>query len=255
MCSFHHITQRVFMYCMAGGIVLTLPLFLLGNYWYRHTPPAGSVLGETLHIIWNRKCCGRRDYKGYSRAASVSVQQQGTLVDADAYSEGIDVITIDDHHSAALHARAGEAPDPPSATLTPAAQKVQDVDAALSVLSIFLPLPFFWAVFFQMYSIWVFEAQDMDLNVFGYDTPPALVTSLNSVFDILLIPVFAKCIYPCLRPTSLQKMGYGYLFVCLSLGVALYIDSLVEASPGEVSVLWIVPQVLLISVGAMSVCV
>jgi hypothetical protein len=44
-------------------------------------------------------------------------------------------------------------------------QEVEDAKAVSRGLGIFLPLPFFWAVFFQMYSIWVFQAQEMNTAI------------------------------------------------------------------------------------------
>lgn len=73
-------------------------------------------------------------------------------------------------------------------TYTP--QEVEDAKAVLRVLVIFVPLPFFWAVFFQMYSIWVFQAQEMNTKFGNFVLPPATTTSINGILDIILIPCF-----------------------------------------------------------------
>lgn len=113
---------------------------------------------------------------------------------------------------------------------------VDDVKAVTRVLVMFSPLPFFWAIFFQMYSVWVAQAQAMNLviggnvtavatvvrdvvlepaltvsqaclaaassnstsSTGGFAIPPATTITLNPLFDCFLIPLFASGIYPLL---------------------------------------------------------
>lgn len=75
-------------------------------------------------------------------------------------------------------------------------QDVEDVKKSLRVLTVFVPLPFFWAVFFQMYSVWVYQAKLMDLRIGSFDLPAGETTVLNGIIDIFLIPVFEKLLYP-----------------------------------------------------------
>lgn len=42
-------------------------------------------------------------------------------------------------------------------------ERVEDVKTAVRVLSIFVTLPFFWGIFFQINSLWVFQASGMML--------------------------------------------------------------------------------------------
>ena len=65
-------------------------------------------------------------------------------------------------------------------------------------------------------STWIFQAQDMDRNFLGMEWLPSQVQSLNSLFVLTFIPLFAYLLYPAISkiwPLSpLRKIGIG-LFV------------------------------------------
>lgn len=143
-------------------------------------------------------------------------------------------------------------------------QEVEDAKAVLRVLVIFVPLPFFWAVFFQMYSIWVFQAQEMDTRIGSFVIPPATTTAINGILDILLIPIFESVIYPTLekffRFTNLRRIGAGHVFTMAALVVAGFVTLKISESPcqidkqgmpicpdGALHIVWILPQYILIS--------
>uniref|UniRef100_A0A6B2L426 Major facilitator superfamily (MFS) profile domain-containing protein n=1 Tax=Arcella intermedia TaxID=1963864 RepID=A0A6B2L426_9EUKA len=131
---------------------------------------------------------------------------------------------------------------------------VEEAKEALKVLKVMIPLPFFWMIFFQMYSIWVEQAKAMDPMVAGYSVPPAVTSSLNGLIDMLFIPLFEKLIYPFFeRPsikerfefTNLKRMGVGHIFTIAALCVAGVVSRINATS--QLSVLWIIPQYVLIS--------
>jgi len=143
-------------------------------------------------------------------------------------------------------------------------QEVEDAKAVLRVLVIFVPLPFFWAVFFQMYSVWIFQAQEMDTRIGSFVIPPATTTAINGILDIALIPIFDAVIYPatekCFRFTNLRRIAAGHIFTIAALIVAGFVSLKTTATPcvpdkhgipvcpeGALHIVWILPQYVLIS--------
>ncbi len=91
-------------------------------------------------------------------------------------------------------------------------------------LGLFVLIMFFWAVFDQASSTWIFFANTyMDLRLFGYVTDPDQIQAFNPVFIILLLPVI-RVLFKVLasrglkiRPTD-QMVG-GFLLTSACMGV------------------------------------
>lgn len=138
---------------------------------------------------------------------------------------------------------------------------VFEVKSVLSMLLLYLPLPFFWAIYAQIPSYWVFMADDTDRSIWGWKIPPNEVVSLNPIMDVILIPLFSMLIYPLaaklgfpLRP--LQKMSMGLFFTSLSLVAAGLVQWAIRREPhGSVSLFWLIPQIFLISCGEITLAV
>lgn len=92
------------------------------------------------------------------------------------------------------------------------------------ILKIFIPLPIFWALFYQQNSTWVFQGQSMDCSVgpIGripqFQIPPDIMPSIEDIFCLLLIFLFDRYLYPFaerrgfpLRPLRKIGIGYGHL--------------------------------------------
>lgn len=122
------------------------------------------------------------------------------------------------------------------------AEAVNGVRAAFAVGKIFIPVTFFWTLFDQHSSTWVLQANQMDLNVFGFKLKASQIASLNPVMVMVLIPLFAFGIYPLIEKvlgitmTPLKKMGTGMVIAGFSfLQVAIIqhlLDSGVQLSVG-----------------------
>lgn len=86
----------------------------------------------------------------------------------------------------------------------------------LRLLPLYIFLAMFWALFDQTGSTWIFQAQDMDRHFLGFEWLPSQVQSLNSLFVLTFIPLFAYILYPAVSTlwnlTPLRKIGIG-LFV------------------------------------------
>ncbi|KAH3765290.1 POT family MFS transporter [Pelomyxa schiedti] len=133
-------------------------------------------------------------------------------------------------------------------------ERVEDVKMALRVLSIFLTLPLFWGIFFQINSLWIFQASDMDCNIGGWVLPYAEVGCLNSISDVILIPIFDRIVYPLckrlgMKVTPLRKMVSGLCATVAAVLVAGLVQLAIERNPDDLlPVSLIIPQYVIVSI-------
>ncbi len=108
----------------------------------------------------------------------------------------------------------------------------EGIFAMFKLAPVYLFVACFWALFDQTGSTWIFQAQDMDRNFLGFHWLPSQIQSLNSVFVLTFIPIFAYVIYPLVEKfwplSSLRKMGIGFIimtaaFVLVSI-IQVWID-------------------------------
>lgn len=107
---------------------------------------------------------------------------------------------------------------------------IAGVRAVLRVLVVFLPIPFFWAVFDQKATTWVLQAKAMEpvtlsLGLFDFTLSPAQMQFINPALVMLLIPLFEGLLYPALtraglRVTPLRRMTAGMVLAGLAWAVA-----------------------------------
>jgi proton-dependent oligopeptide transporter, POT family len=92
----------------------------------------------------------------------------------------------------------------------------QGLGAMSKLLPLYLFVAMFWALFDQTGSTWIFQSIDMDRNFLGVEWLPSQIQSLNSVFVLTFIPLFAYVVYPMgdrvWKLTPLRKIGLG-LFI------------------------------------------
>ncbi|KAK4313634.1 hypothetical protein Pmani_015038 [Petrolisthes manimaculis] len=104
-----------------------------------------------------------------------------------------------------------------------------DMERLMRLLLLFVPLPFFWALFDQQGSRWTFQATRMDGQIGQWDIKPDQMQVVNPLFILLLIPVFDKCVYPWLEGRGwlklpLQRMLLGGVLA----GVAFIMSAVLE---------------------------
>src|SRR5690606_10441012 len=99
----------------------------------------------------------------------------------------------------------------------------------------------FWALFDQTGSTWIFQAQDMDRNFLGFEWLASQIQSLNSVFVLTFIPLFAYGIYPLINKvwklTPLRKIGLGLFVMVGSFALTAQIQQWIDAG-GRPNVSW-----------------
>ncbi|MHC5077069.1 MAG: POT-type proton-dependent oligopeptide transporter, partial [Planctomycetota bacterium] len=89
----------------------------------------------------------------------------------------------------------------------------EGIKAILKLCLIYLFLVPFWAIFDQMDSSWILQAEKLNRQWLGHEWLPAQVVTLNPLFIMLLIPVFEYVIYPLVNKvfklTALRKVSIG----------------------------------------------
>ena len=100
----------------------------------------------------------------------------------------------------------------------------------MNVLVLYLPLPFFWALFDQQGSRWTFQATRMDGDIGFMTIKPDQMQVVNPFLILVFIPVYEVAIYPLLKLVGisrpLQKLTIGGILA----GVAFILSALVEIS-------------------------
>jgi POT family proton-dependent oligopeptide transporter len=91
----------------------------------------------------------------------------------------------------------------------------------------------FWSLFDQTGSTWIFQAENMDKNVFGYELLSSQIQAVNPFLIVVLIPVFTYIVYPFLARffelTAMRKMAMGMFLTATPFLVTAWCASRIEA--------------------------
>jgi POT family proton-dependent oligopeptide transporter len=109
---------------------------------------------------------------------------------------------------------------------------------------LFLLVMFFWAIFDQSTTTWIFFARSyMNLEVFGFHIDPEQVQALNPILIVALTPIIAY-LWTVLdrrgiRVRATDKMVGGFLLTAVCMGVMAYAGLQAGTGEGEkVSLVW-----------------
>ena len=101
----------------------------------------------------------------------------------------------------------------------------------------------FWAVFDQMDSAWMLQAEKMNRLWLYHEWLPTQIVALNPLFILIFIPVFSYVIYPAINKvfplTALRKIGLGLFVAALPFTVSALIEAKIVAG-GMPSIGWMV---------------
>jgi len=109
-----------------------------------------------------------------------------------------------------------------------AAEKAKDLVLKIEVLAkigaLFLAVMFFWAIFDQSASTWIFFADTfMDTNLFGFTASADQIQAFNAWFIVALMPVsvwlFKTLDKAGYKVKATQKMTVGFLLTGLSMAI------------------------------------
>lgn len=129
---------------------------------------------------------------------------------------------------------------------------VNDTRILLKILMLYLPLPFFWALFDQQGSRWTFQADKMNGDIGFYVIKPDQMQLVNPLLILIFIPLFDVILYPLLSKIgirrSLQKLTLGGILAGVAFVSSALVQFHIDASPEKsVSILWLVPQYVIIT--------
>lgn len=107
--------------------------------------------------------------------------------------------------------------------------------------SVYIFIAVFWALFEQIGSSWILQAQKMDRVIFGVELLPAQIQAANPLLIMLLTPLFTYVIYPFLNGffelTALRKMAIGLFLTVLAFAIASAIQ--MQLDHGSIpSIIW-----------------
>eukprot|EP01132_Coremiostelium_polycephalum_P004622 gene4622-5773_t len=200
-------------------LVFSTMLLVIGNKQYVKRPPTGSVVLNVFRVI----CSGVGE-----RFKSLS----GSYDDSRYQGHWLDRVK-------------GKYED----------KFIEDTKIVLRVLLVFVPLPFFWAVYDQTSTTWYDQSVEMNLRLGSVVLEPEQVGAVNPLLVLMLVPFFDFCVYRPLAKAKinfspLRKMGTGMglavIAFLISMGIQLHIDN---SPPKSVHVFLQIPQYFVMTCG------
>jgi len=142
-------------------------------------------------------------------------------------------------------------------------EKVEGMKAVYRVMAVFFFALAFWAVWDQCLSEWVLYADKMDrvinLGFTKFTVLAGQVSTVNTVFLLLFIPLFNYWIYPAfdkmgLKTTPLRRLGVGLILTALSFVVIALIHTSIDHG-GSPSIWWQVLAYMILSAAEVLVSI
>jgi POT family proton-dependent oligopeptide transporter len=124
--------------------------------------------------------------------------------------------------------------------------------------SIYMFIAVFWALFEQIGSSWVLQAQKMDRMIFGMELLPSQIQAANPLLIMLMVPLFSYLIYPALnkimRLTELKKMAIGLFVTVIAFAIAALIQVQLDKEL-SVHISWQLPAYVLLTAAEVMVSI
>lgn len=113
---------------------------------------------------------------------------------------------------------------------------------AAKVAKVFGMISGFWALYDQHSSSWVLQAKQMNLSVGGVHWEPSQVAAMNPIMLLVMIPLFAKGLYPLLEKRGIQtsplrRIQWGMVVAGIAFGIVAFYQFLLDQGI-HLSVLW-----------------
>lgn len=145
-------------------------------------------------------------------------------------------------------------------------EAVEGVKAMLRIMSVFIMVSIFWALFDQHASSWIRQAEMMDRHVYfpflgNVELLPSQIPSLNPVMVMMLIPFWAYIVDPALRKigivlTPLRKMSLGMALASTSFVAVALLQAKIDANgAAKIHVLWQLTPYFLITLSEVLVSI
>jgi POT family proton-dependent oligopeptide transporter len=142
-------------------------------------------------------------------------------------------------------------------------ERVEGVKAVYRVMAVFFFALAFWAVWDQCLSEWTLYAEKMDrvinLGFTSFTVYPGQLSTFNTVFLLLFIPLFNYVIYPWLdkrglKTTPLRRLGTGLVLTALAFVVIGVIHTSLDHG-GSPSIWWQVLAFMILSAAEVLVSI
>ncbi|MCO5949007.1 POT-type proton-dependent oligopeptide transporter [Mucilaginibacter flavidus] len=142
-------------------------------------------------------------------------------------------------------------------------ERVEGVKAVYRVMSVFFFALAFWAVWDQCLSEWTLYAEKMNrvinLGFTKITVFPGQLSTVNTVFLLLFIPLFNYVVYPWfdkigLKTTPLRRLGTGLVLTVLSFIVIAFIHNGIEQGE-KPSIFWEVLAFMILSAAEVLVSI
>lgn len=175
-------------------MVLSIVIFVAGKPMYRMKKPEGNVV---LSVF---KCISHALYKKSTQKKERKVEHDHWLDHANDKYDG---------------------------------KLIADIKATLQVLKLFIPLPFFWALYDQQGSRWTFQATRMDGQIGSFLIKADQMQVVSSLLILLFIPIFETCLYPIFAKikiidTPLKKLTTGGFLAALAFIASAIVELQLE---------------------------
>ncbi len=100
----------------------------------------------------------------------------------------------------------------------------------LSIIYVFIAP--FWAIFDQMDSAWVLQAENMNRYWLGHQWLSSQIVAVNPLMILILIPVFSFAIYPAInrvfRLTPLRKISIGLFLAAVPFVISAGVEAAIN---------------------------
>ena len=107
--------------------------------------------------------------------------------------------------------------------------------------SIYVFIAVFWALFEQISSSWILQAQKMDRVILGVELLPSQIQAANPLLIMVLTPLFTYAVYPRLNKlfelTAIRKMAIGLFLTVIAYVIASTIQMRLD-SGGIPNISW-----------------
>ena len=129
--------------------------------------------------------------------------------------------------------------------------KSENRKAVAGIVVIFAAIPMFWALFNQVFTTWVIQAEKMvPFHVFGFKVDAERMQSSGAILVLIWVPILTLWVYPLaerlgLRPTPLRRMTVGMALGAFAFVISALIQSKIDHGQ-SLSIAWqILPYIVL----------
>ena len=116
----------------------------------------------------------------------------------------------------------------------------------------------FWAMFDQMDSSWMLQAEKMNRMWLGHEWLPTQIVAVNPLLILVFIPTFSYVIYPAInkvfRLTPLRKIGIGLFLAATPFIINAFIEKRIVAG-GTPSIGWLILAYVLLTAAEVMVSI